>query len=527
MAHLLEPREQREDRVVAAAAAHERRDHDRHVERALGHARHRRRRAARRPRGASRSISSKGARAPAGAHVRPRGTVRLGVARPPGRRALERQRALEPARAGAPRASRAPTPPGAPPWCTASAPASAPGGRAASPRSRIQRRVGPHLVSRGRARAERLHVSARLAQAAVLVEVALHELDRAVVVRVAHGGAGMEDLHPARLEHRAAEGLVLGVGERPAKRISSQQARAVAGVHVRQEGRGRPRAGAPARRRATKPAKNSVSSRAIIGLVSGVRQVRAEGGPHARVELERLAVGGEPARASGTASWVRKQISSPRVRSAPRLRVRPWPNSRGRDLDQLVGPAARAISCDPSREPESITTSSSSPWARTRLEHARRAAGRRPSPGSPPRRERTASGARARTGPGCPRRARAGRARRATPGVSLASSHSGVMKAVPQSGFATPWSPASPNSARVPEAVLGRAPRDLRRAARASAAPRATVVRDRLHAVGGDQQAPAGAHARGASRAASRAPRPRRSASRSRSRRRGRTAPSA
>ena len=29
----------------------------------------------------------------------------------------------------------------------------------------------------------------------------------------------------------------------------------------------------------------------------------------------------------------------------------------------------------------------------------------------------------------------------------LASSHSGVRNAVPQSGFATPWSPAAPNSA--------------------------------------------------------------------------------
>ena len=57
--------------------------------------------------------------------------------------------------------------------------------------------------------------------------------------------------------------------------------------------------------------------------------MRAEGGAHAVVELERLAVARRASPRTGTASWVRKQISSPDVRSAPRLRVRPWPNSSG------------------------------------------------------------------------------------------------------------------------------------------------------------------------------------------------------
>ena len=58
---------------------------------------------------------------------------------------------------------------------------------------------------------------------------------------------------------------------------------------------------------------------------------------------------------------------SPLARSAPRLRVRPWPNSRG-GISSTVAPAARAISSEPSREPESITSDLVDALARERGE---------------------------------------------------------------------------------------------------------------------------------------------------------------
>ncbi len=75
-----------------------------------------------------------------------------------------------------------------------------------------------------------------LAQAAVLVEVATHELDRTVVVRVQDGRARVVDLDPAGVEQVSAERLVLGVGDLAEADLLPAVAR-VAGVDVRQEGR--------------------------------------------------------------------------------------------------------------------------------------------------------------------------------------------------------------------------------------------------------------------------------------------------
>ena len=58
---------------------------------------------------------------------------------------------------------------------------------------------------------------------------------------------------------------------------------------------------------------------------------------------------------------------SPELRATARLRVRPCPNSSG-GISITVAPAARAISSERSRDPESITSSSTSPltsWAST------------------------------------------------------------------------------------------------------------------------------------------------------------------
>ena len=91
-----------------------------------------------------------------------------------------------------------------------------------------------HLASRGE-HAEGLDVTGALAQAAVLVEVAAHELQRAVVVRVQDRRAGLVDLDPAGLQHVGAEGLILGVGDLAKADLLPAGAR-VAGVDVRQEG---------------------------------------------------------------------------------------------------------------------------------------------------------------------------------------------------------------------------------------------------------------------------------------------------
>ena len=123
-------------------------------------------------------------------------------------------------------------------------------------------------MARGGPQPERLDVPGRLAQATVLVEVAAHELDRAVVVGMEYGCAGLVDLAPARREHVDAERLVLGVADVAKADLLPAGAR-VAGVDVREERRvavALERPGCPS---GEKPAKNSLSSRAIIGLVSG------------------------------------------------------------------------------------------------------------------------------------------------------------------------------------------------------------------------------------------------------------------
>ena len=91
---------------------------------------------------------------------------------------LERQRGLHRPAAGL-SASRAPRRRWRPAWCAAERASSARAPRRRIPCSRIQRIVAGHLPRRAvGARSQRLDMAARLAQAAVLVEVALHELVR-------------------------------------------------------------------------------------------------------------------------------------------------------------------------------------------------------------------------------------------------------------------------------------------------------------------------------------------------------------
>ena len=56
-------------------------------------------------------------------------------------------------------------------------------------------------------------------------------------------------------------------------------------------------------------------------------------------------------------SWVRNATWSPVASSISRLRVRPCPNS-SRGISTTRAPWRRATSCEPSVEPESITSSS-------------------------------------------------------------------------------------------------------------------------------------------------------------------------
>ena len=75
-----------------------------------------------------------------------------------------------------------------------------------------------------------------LAQAAVLVEVAAHELRGTEVVRVQHGRPRVVDLAPARGEHVTPEGLILGVGDVTEADLLPAPAQ-VAGVDIREERR--------------------------------------------------------------------------------------------------------------------------------------------------------------------------------------------------------------------------------------------------------------------------------------------------
>ena len=204
----------------------------------------------------------------------------------------------------------------------------------------------------------------------------------------------------------------------------------------------------------------------------GVREVRPEGGAHARVELERLAVGGEPA---GLGHGVLGQEADQLPDGALGREVARAPVAElGRARSRSARPPAARGELDASRR----ASRSRSRAARARPARAPprapcRAAVRRPCTGIDDRdraHERLAR-ARARRGPGSPPRGPAGRGRRCHSGVSLASSHSGLRKAVPQSGFATPWSPASPNSAAYQKPCSEERVAHLLELARASARP--------------------------------------------------------
>ena len=103
---------------------------------------------------------------------------------------------------------------------------------------------------------------------------------------------------------------------------------------------------------------------------------------------------------------------------------------------------------------------------------------------------RAPTAARARRGRGSPPPALGGRAPRATCGVALASSHSAVKNAMPQSGLAIPWSPM-PSYSGVYQKP--RSPSASRIAASCSGerCPTQVGVRQRVLAVGGEQEAPA------------------------------------
>ena len=143
-------------------------------------------------------------------------------------------------------------------------------------------------------RAERLDVAGRLPQAAVLVEVAAHELGRAVVVGVEDGGRRVVDLGPAGGEHVLAERLVLGVVDLPEAKLLPAAA-GVGGVDVGEEHRplGSLDDGPPVGREAGEE----------LGQLAGdhrarlrPRQVGTVRGADPGIERERLAVGGKPAR---------------------------------------------------------------------------------------------------------------------------------------------------------------------------------------------------------------------------------------
>ena len=205
---------------------------------------------------------------------------------PEARAALERQPLLRRPgqRVGAPRRSsdsRSCTGPGSesarepsaekslrPEWCTTERAdqRARPGDVLTGHPATVGRDLAAH-VGRRRAQRERLDVADGLAQAAVLVEVAAHEVERAVIVGVQDRRARVVDLRPAGGEQLAPEGLVLGVGHLAEADLLPARAR-VTGVDVGEEGRVALALddGVPS---GAKLAKNSSSSRAIIGLVPG------------------------------------------------------------------------------------------------------------------------------------------------------------------------------------------------------------------------------------------------------------------
>ena len=178
----------------------------------------------------------------------------------------------------------------------------------------------------------------------------------AVVVRVQDRCGGLVDLDPAGLQQIDAEGLVLGVGDL-AKADLLPAGAGVAGVDVREE-RGVAGALHPRLPAGREPREELGELAGDHRARVGSRQVRPVGGADALFKRERGAVGRGPAGDRGGVLGEEADELAAWCARAPRLRVRPWPNSAG-SISSSSTPAARAISRERSREPESITSTSS------------------------------------------------------------------------------------------------------------------------------------------------------------------------
>ena len=103
----------------------------------------------------------------------------------------------------------------------------------------------------GRAKAPRLDVAENLTQAAVLVEVAAHEGERRVMVRMQHSCARVKDLRQPCLDQLTAEQLILGVRHVP-ERDTLPCPACQAAVDAREK-RVSPRVGAVGRQPGSRP----------------------------------------------------------------------------------------------------------------------------------------------------------------------------------------------------------------------------------------------------------------------------------
>ena len=284
--------------------------------------------------------------------------------------ALERQRALDGRAAGGCRGCRAPRTP-----CGRCG--GRPSGRSSAPARRGARPVLAHPapvagderahVAHRRAHADPLDVPDRLAQPAVLVEVAAHELDRRVVVRVQHAGARRVGLPPRGVRgQRAAERLVLAVRDvveadllpaRPAvRRVHVGEERRVVGAeHAR-----RVAVGGERREELDQLARDH---RARVRP----REMRAEDGADVGVERERLAQRGEPAGHRRRVLGEEGDDLGARPLGAEVARAA-VPELGRRDLEHLDAGARGRSPTEPSREPESMTSTSSTRLARERGE---------------------------------------------------------------------------------------------------------------------------------------------------------------
>src|SRR3954454_20510888 len=108
------------------------------------------------------------------------------------------------------------------------------------------------------------------------------------------------------------------------------------------------------RRPSPQPAKWRSISEAIMWLAPG----RASWGPNTAATSAAWSNPSSMAASqrswAGGASWVRKATCSPLASSISRLRVPPWENSSGA-ISCTTAPRLRAMSCEPSVEPESTT----------------------------------------------------------------------------------------------------------------------------------------------------------------------------